>query len=116
MKKLLSVILAIAVLSSVGAVVAFAGVDCGCDDCEVVGCACVGSGCADTACECLCHEEETPANLSGYELWKLKLTTGKLGAVLQKVAEWGDWVLKVLYYVCFGWLYNIVIDITVTPK
>jgi len=115
MKKLLSVILALAMLLTIGAVVSFAGVNCGCDDCTDAACACVGTACTDTACECACHTPEG-GNLSGYELWKNRLTTGKLGAAMKKLAGWGDWILKVLYYVCFGWLYNIVIDITITPK
>jgi len=117
MKKLLSVILALAMLLSFGAVVAFAGVDCDCDDCEVVDCACIGEDCDDADCECDCHAVDVvvppPAPLSGYELWKAKLEESGL---LKKLASWGDGILKFLYYVCFGWLYNIAIDITITPK
>jgi len=116
MKKFLSVILTLAMLLGFGAIFAFA---CDTAECEVDACDCVCATCDGVDCECLCHEAEGDDDtdvklLSGYELWYLKLTTGKLGAALQKLAGWGDWVLKILYYVCFGWLYNIVVDINIT--
>jgi len=159
MKKVLSVILAMAMLLSFGAVFAFAGVNCDCDDCEDELCECIGELCDDEGCECICHAEEEavdeweapcgcadceedtcectadectceccaeaappvnppvdPPAKKGYELWKIKLTTGKLGKAMQTLANWGDWILKILYYVCFGWLYNFVVDITITEK
>jgi len=118
MKKLLSVFLALAMLLSFGAVVAFAE-GCACEGCEDAACECIVDDCAE-GCECVCHEEDdiVPPPLSGYELWKIKLTTGELGAFLQSLGQkllgWGDWILKVLYYVCFGWL--LTIDITITPR
>ncbi|MCL2300535.1 MAG: hypothetical protein FWC27_10375 [Firmicutes bacterium] len=124
MKKVLSVILTLAMLLGFGAIVAFA---CDTAECEVAACDCVCATCAVVDCACVCHaEEEAPPAvatedpevkaLSGYELWKIKLTTGELGAFLQTVGKtlltWGDWILKFLYYVCFGWLFTIDINIT----
>ena len=121
MKKFLSVLLTLAMLLTFGAIAAFAANDCGCE-CTVCDDACDGTEC-DAPCDCDCcadpdPDPETPPTLSGYELWKLKLTTGELGAFLQSLGQkllgWGDWILKVLYYVCFGWLLSI--DITITPR
>jgi len=115
MKKILSVFLTIAMLLSFGAIFAFA---CDTDGCDTA-CDCVCATCDGVDCDCDCHPGDEPidlSGLSGYELWKAKLTTGELGDFLQSLGQkllgWGDWILKVLYYVCFGWLLTIDINIS----
>lgn len=118
MKKLLSAILALAMLLSFGAISAFAEWEapCACAECVEETCECTEEVCT---CECCAEEEEEPEDEdppTGFQGWKIRLEKGDFGDMFKALAKWNDWILKIIYYVLFGWLSNIIIEITIIPK